>query len=171
MKALSAGLAVLIMFSLSEARVIKGRGSMLDVVPRFSFSTDFDNTQFGFGGDLIFNPFKRIGMRVTFAELTFDGGTVFDMNYGLLSVWPKLDVLVYIPARQIQPYIHAGIGLVTGDATFLILGGGVGADYYFNKKMAFSFEPGLYFTHVSNFVDDSNVWLRLSAGMKFAVLP
>ncbi len=171
MKVLSAGLAVLVLFSVLDARVTKGRSSMLDIAPRFSFSTDFDETQFSFGGDLIFNPFKRIGMRVTFAELSFNGGTVFDMNYGLLSVWPKIDALIYMPARQIQPYIHTGIGLVTGDATFLILGGGIGADYYVSKKMAFSFEPGLYFTHVSNGMNDSNFWLRLSAGMKFSVLP
>jgi hypothetical protein len=171
MKILSFVLTALILFSLMDAKITKGRSSMLDIEPRFSFSTDFDETHFSLGGDLIFNPFKRIGMRVTLAELSFNGGTVFDMNYGLSTVWPKLDVLIYMPARQIQPYIHTGIGLVTSDVTFLILGGGIGVDYSVSKKMAFSFEPGLYFVHTSNGASNSDLWLRLSAGMKFSVLP
>ena len=165
-------LAGLILFSVVDAKVTRARrSSMLDVEPRFSFYTDFDDTQFGIGGDVIFNPFKRVGIRVELAELLFDGGTTFFLNHGIKAT-PKLDVLIYLPARQIQPYIHAGFGLVTGDGpTDLVMGGGLGVDYYVNRNMALSFEPGLYFVHASNGTSDSDLLLRMTAGAKFAVLP
>ncbi len=172
MKKLALVLAILVLTSTIEARVTKWRRSTLDIEPRFSFYTDFDETQFGLGGDVIFNPFKRIGVRVEFAELVFDGGTFFFLNNGILKAMPKLDVLVYMAGRQMQPYIHTGFGLVTGEgATYLIFGGGMGVDYYVNNKMALNFEPGLYFRHASNGTSDSDLLLRLSAGMKFSVLP
>jgi len=172
MKISSAVLTVLILFSVMEAAVIKGRRSTLQIEPRFSFYTDFDETHFGLGGDVIFNPFKRVGVRIEFAELLFNEGTVFFLNHGVLKLMPKIDVLVYLPGRQFQPYIHTGFGLVTGDGTtFLIMGGGLGFDYFMSKKMAFSFEPGLYFSHASDGTSDSDFLLRLTAGAKFAVLP
>jgi len=172
MKKLVLVLAIFVLVSSMEARVTKWRRSTLDIEPRMSFYTDFDDTQFGLGGDVIFNPFKRIGVRVEFAELVFDGGTFFFLNNGILKAMPKLDVLIYMAGRQIQPYIHTGFGLVTGEgATYLIFGGGVGADLYVNPKMAFNFEPGLYFRHASNGVSDSDLLMRLSVGMKFGILP
>jgi hypothetical protein len=172
MKKLLLVITILCLMSTMEAKVSKYRRSTLDIEPRFSFYTDFDDTQFGLGGDIIFNPFKRIGVRVEFAELLFDGGTFFFLNHGILKAMPKLDVLVYMAGRQMQPYIHTGFGLVTGEgATYLIFGGGMGVDYYVNKNMAFNFEPGLYFRHASNGTSDSDLLLRLSAGAKFALLP
>lgn len=172
MKKLLLVLAILVLISTMEARVTQRRKSTLDIQPRFTFYTDFDDTQFGFGGDIIFNPFKRLGVRAEFVELLFDGGTLFFLNHGILKTMPKLDVLVYLPGSQLQPYIHSGFGLVTGDgATFLMFGGGLGVDYFVNRKMAFNFEPGLYFAHVSNGISDSDLLLRLSAGVKFSVLP
>lgn len=163
---------IIILVTPMQAKVSRWRRSTLDIAPRFSFYTDFEETHLGLGGDIIFNPFKRIGVRVEFAEILFNGGTIFYLNHGFLNTMPKLDVLVYMPGRQIQPYIHAGFGLVTGEGlTILIFGGGMGIDYYVNKKMAFTFEPGLYFASVSNGVSDSDLLLRLSAGVKFAVLP
>ena len=163
---------ITILVSPVHAKVSRWRRSTLDIAPRFSFYTDFDETQFGFGGDIIFNPFRRIGVRVEFAEILFNGGTIFYLNHGILNALPKLDVLIYMPGRQMQPYIHTGFGLVTGDgATYLILGGGLGMDYYVNKKMAFNFEPGLFFAHASNGTSNSDLLLRLSAGVKFAILP
>jgi hypothetical protein len=173
MKKITLVLAFLILVSVMDAKVTRARrSSILDIEPRFTFYTDFDDTQFGIGGDLIFNPFKRIGVRVELAELLFNEGTVFFLNHGVLKIMPKLDVLVYLPARQIQPYIHTGFGLVTGDgATYLIMGGGLGADYYVSRNMALSFEPGLYFAHASNGTSDSDLLLRLTAGAKFSILP
>jgi hypothetical protein len=173
MKIAILALATLVCVSLVDARVTRAqRSSIVDIQPRFSFYTDFDDTHFGIGGDLIFNPFKRIGVRVEAAELLFNGGTVFFLNHGILNTMPKLDILIYMPARQIQPYIHTGFGLVTGDgATYLIMGGGIGVDYYVRRNMAFSFEPGLYFAHASNGTSDSDLLLRLTAGVKFSILP
>ena len=172
MKKLLLVLTILILVSPLEAKVSRWRRSTLDIEPRFSFYTDFDETQFGFGSDIIFNPFKRIGVRVELTELLFNGGTIFFLNHGILKTMPKLDILVYMPGRQMKPYIHTGFGLVTGDgATFLMFGGGLGVDYYVNRKTAFNFEPGLYFAHASNGVRDSDLLLRLSAGVKFSILP
>jgi len=172
MKKVALVIAILVMVSIVDAKVSSRRRSTLDIEPRFSFYTDFDETQFGLGGDVIFNPFKRIGVRLEFAELLFNEGTVFFLNHGVLKTMPKIDVLVYMAGSQLQPYIHVGFGLVTGEgATFLIMGGGLGIDYFVSKKMAFSFEPGLYFRHASNGTSDSDLLLRLTAGTKFAVLP
>jgi hypothetical protein len=91
---------IIVLVSPMQAKVSRWRRSTLDIAPRFTFYTDFDETQFGLGGDVVFNPFKRIGVRVEFAEILFNGGTVFFLNHGILNVMPKLDVLVYMPGRK-----------------------------------------------------------------------
>ena len=172
MKKLALVIAILVMVSIVDAKASSRRRSALDIAPRFSFYTDFPNTQFGLGGDVIFNPFKRMGVRLELAELLFNEGTIFFLNHGVLKTMPKIDLLVYMPGYQFQPYIHAGFGLVTGEGvTFLIMGGGLGVDYFVSKKMALNFEPGLYFRHASNGTSESDLLLRLTAGTKFAVLP
>jgi hypothetical protein len=172
MKKVALVIAILVTVSIMDAKASSRRRSTLDIQPRFSFYTNFDDTQFGLGGDVIFNPFRRMGVRLEFAELLFNQGTIFFLNHGVLKTMPKVDMLFYMAGHQLQPYIHAGFGLVTGEgATFLIMGGGLGIDYFVSKKMALNFEPGLYFAHASNGGSDSDLMLRLTAGTKFAVLP
>ena len=166
-------MVILIAVSTMDAAASKKlRKSVLDIGTRFSFYTDFDDTQFGLGCDFVFNPFKNIGLRVELAELLFNGGTLFSLNHGAFKTFPKTDLLIYLTGREIQPYLHAGFGLVTGDGlTFIMMGGGMGIDYYMNRKFALTLEPGLYFMHASDGASESDLLLRISAGTKFSIMP
>ena len=165
-------LALLITVSTMDAGASRRlRKSVFDIGTRFSFYTDFDDTQFGLGCDFVFNPFRNIGLRVELAELLFNDGTLFSLNHGVFKAFPKTDLLIYLMGREIQPYLHAGFGLVTGEGvTFVMLGGGMGIDYYMNRKFALSLEPGLYFMHASDGASDSDLLLRISAGAKFSII-
>jgi hypothetical protein len=150
-----------------NARVLKK--SMIEIPPRISIYISEDNA-FSIGSDIVFNPLKNIGFRIGAGEILFNGGTYFMLNQGTLSTFPKFDALIYIPMRQMNPYIHAGFGLTTGEGfTLLALGGGMGFDFQMRKGTTLFIEPGLYILSISNGASDTDVLFRLTLGAKFGL--
>jgi hypothetical protein len=131
-----------------------------------------DGTDFGLGADITFNPARILGLRVKLTDLYFNGGTLFSLNQGFLSLFPNLDVLIYIPTRGIQPYIHTGFGLTALEGTSIVVfGGGIGADIFIAKRASFFFEPGIYVFNGSyyDYADNTQVFYRLSFGLDFGI--
>ncbi|UCG91595.1 MAG: hypothetical protein JSV97_11025 [candidate division WOR-3 bacterium] len=160
-------LVVLSIVTSLNARVVKK--SMIEIAPRLSIYISEDNA-FGIGSDIIFNPLKNIGFRIEAGELLFNGGTYFMLNHGALSTFPKIDALIYIPMRQMNPYIHTGLGLTTGEGfTLLAIGGGMGFDFEMRRGTTLFIEPGLYILSASNGASDTDVVFRLTLGAKFGL--
>ena len=172
MKKILVILIMVLVVSSLEAKIGKRYGrSMLQVEPRASFYINdaaTGETVFGLACDFIFNPFPSLGFRIGLTELRFNGGTVFSMNYGSPALLPSIDGLFYISMRGVQPFVHAGLGLVTREGfTLLAVGGGMGFDYFLNRSTAFSIEPGIYIVNQSNGESDTEVVFRLTVGVKF----
>jgi hypothetical protein len=167
MKKLFIILAILFMVSSMSAKGIKK--PFVEIAPRTSLYIDGETT-FGLGCDLIFNPRRNIGLRIGLAELQFNGGTHFNLNQGALNALPKIDVLIYMPMRRVQAYIHAGFGLTTVEGfTVLAIGGGMGFDFSMAKGTRLFLEPGIYILNTSNGASNTDVMFRLSAGAKFGI--
>ncbi len=163
-------LVVLILVSANLGMSRQWRHALIEVEPRVSFYILEEDNVFGIGGDVILNPLRNLGLRINMAELTFDGGTFFTLNSAFRSAMPKVEALIYIPARGIQPYIHTGFGLRTGEgATFLSIGGGVGFDFLTQGPLL-SAEPGIYILHESfDDFDNTEVVFRISFGAKLNI--
>lgn len=173
MKKILLGLVVLSMVTSLNARVLKK--SVIEIAPRVSIyigelNAFGMNPDFGIGSDIVFNPLKNIGFRIGAGEILFNGGTYFMLNQGTLSTFPKFDALIYIPMRQMNPYVHAGFGLTTGEGfTLLAIGGGMGFDFQMRKGTTLFIEPGLYIVSASNGESDTDAVFRLTLGAKFGL--
>lgn len=178
MKKIMTVLLLLIVVSLLEAKVGRRFGRpLLQVEPRMSlyindygFSNPDGGTGFGIGGDVIINPIRTMGFRLNMMELHFGEGTAFTLNSGFLGFIPRFDALIYIPMQGAQPFGHVGFSLATFEGfTLFAIGGGVGFDFYTQKTMAFSIEPGIYIVNYSNGNSDTEVIFRLTGGVKFGI--
>lgn len=174
MKKIMIILLLLIVVSFVDAKVGKRFGRpMLQVEPKMSlYINDIiaDGTAFGLGGDVIINPMRNMGFRLNMMELRFNGGTSFTVNYGMMGYIPRFDALIYIPMQGAQPFGHVGFGLTTYEGfTLFAIGGGVGFDFYMQKTMAFSIEPGIYIVSASNGTSQTEVVFRLTGGVKFGI--
>ena len=132
-----------------------------------------DNVRVGFGSEILFNPMRGFSIRTEIVELSFgddlfmENNTLFKLNYG-----SALDGLIYIPMRNILPYIHVGMGFSTmEDWTQLSIRAGVGFNYSLRKNMDIFVEPGLiiYNSSIASY-DDTDVVFRLSFGGRFGLV-
>lgn len=139
--------------------------STFEVAPRASLY--ISSVNFGLGGDIIVNPTKNIGLRVSLAELVFGDNTLFSVNslgQGLLS---NIEVLVYAPVADIISYFDVAFGMLSGGGTTsLTIGGGAGYETSLGRKKKFFVEPGLLIVNTGN---NTDVMFRLSGGLKFGV--
>ncbi len=161
-------LAILLFVSTADGKTRKN--PLIEIAPRASIYISEDNA-FGIGADVLFHPLRNVGFRVEGAELLFNNGTYFSINHGLLNTLPKIDALIYIPMREMHPYIHAGFGLTTGEGfTSLALGGGMGFDFLIRRGTVLFIEPGIYILSFSDGISDTDLMFRLTFGAKFELI-
>ncbi len=170
MKKVTIFLVILLLFLIQslDARISKrSKKPLVEIVPKVNFLIKSD-LEVDIGGDVIFNPSDRLGIRCNFADIHIAGGTVFFLNYSLL--YPTFDVLIYIQSQGIKPYIHTGLGFVSGTGSALVLSGGMGFDFYMNKENRFFIEPGILIISTSSNGSDTDIYLRIALGAKFGIL-
>lgn len=164
---------LMLLFFVTTVYARKPRRSPVELGLKGNMYIDYfsDGSDFSIGTDIIFNPSQNLGFRVGFTELYFFEETTFDVNLGGLLPFTKLEMLIYIPAGRVQPYVHSGFGLITvSDLTYLVFGGGLGLDCFVADRTSFSLEPGVYVMHMSGFgSSDTEAGFRLSLGMKFGI--
>lgn len=131
------------------------------------------SVRFGLGCDIIFNPLKTVGFRLSGTELSFgDDLTQFYLNYPFFT--NSLDALIYFPMRGMQPYVHTGLGFLMWDPeaidsqTYFILRGGLGLNYPWKRGANLFVEPGVIIMDLG--AADTDVIFRLSVGARFGIL-
>jgi hypothetical protein len=140
---------------------------LLEIGPKASLYIS-DDIALGIGAELVCNPVRNVGIRLDFTELRFGGNTLFYVNYN-----SSLDGLFYIPMREIEPYVHGGMGFSfvdyespAGSNTSLTMRFGMGILFPMNNRTRLFVEPGILIE--SN--GDTQAIFRLSFGGRFGVL-
>ena len=155
-------LGLLVFVTTLSAKGLKGR-PLIEGGPKASLY--IGSVAFGIGGEVVVNPLKNMGFRFNLAEIHFNGGTLFTVNQG------SLDALLYIPMQELQPYVHAGLGLVANGGTTFYLSGGMGFNFTMNRGTDVFVEPGIIISSVSvEGADNTDVQFRLSAGARFGLI-
>jgi hypothetical protein len=162
-------LVILVLTAQVYAKVPKKwKRPMLELQPKASLY--IGSVRFGFGADVIFNPFKNLGFRVGLAELSFgEGYTCFTLNRNSYGQSGSFEVLYYLPMPNMQPYIHGGFGLSANGGTSFALSGGMGLDFVMAKNMAFFAEPGIIIADAGE-TSDTDFIFRLAAGIKLGLI-
>jgi hypothetical protein len=142
----------------------EAKGSLIEVEPKASLY--IGSVRFGLGCDVIVNPLKNVGFRLSFTELSFGDYTQFYLNMG-----NSLDALIYFPVRGIQPYVHTGFGFNmidtdAGSSTYYTIRGGLGLNYPWSRNSILFVEPGVIIAGNG----ESDVWFRLSVGARFGII-
>lgn len=132
-----------------------------------------DNLRIGLGTEVLFSPLRGFSLRTEIVELSFgdnlfmEDNTAFRLNYG-----GTLDGLIYIPMRNVLPYVHVGMGFsLMEDWTQLNIRAGMGLNYSLQRNLDIFIEPGLIIYHndIAGF-DDTDTVFRLSFGARFGIL-
>lgn len=169
MKKILIAIAILLFVVAAEAKRYR---SLVELEPKASLY--IGSVRFGIGCDVIFNPLKTVGFRYSGTELSFgDDHTQFHLNFSFLN--SSLDALIYFPMREMQPYVHTGIGFLVldtdpGDSnTFFTIRGGLGLNYPWRRGTNLFVEPGVIITDPGDW-GDTDVIFRLSVGARFGIL-
>ena len=150
------------------------RRPIVELEPRLSIYVNYltDDTELGIGADIMFNPSPNLGFRIGLTDIYLFQTTIFSLNHGLFTYFPKIDALFYISTRRTQPYIHLGLGYTgTENYSWLVIGGGFGLDYFMSRTVCFSFEPGLYiFTNSYGGSGNTETAFRINLGLKYGIM-
>lgn len=170
MKKILIVIAILLFVVAAEA---KRSRSLVEVEPKASLY--IGSVRFGLGCDILINPLKTVAFRFSGTELSFgDDLTQFCLNFSFLN--SSLDALIYFPMREMQPYVHTGIGFLMldpdpGDSnTFFTIRGGLGLNYPWRRGANLFVEPGIIITDLGDWGDGTDVIFRLSVGARFGIL-
>jgi hypothetical protein len=155
---------LMLLFIVSSVEAKTTDRSLIEIGPKASIYIN-DGVQFGIGIEAVVNPLRIVGFRFDLTEILFDPTTFYFNREG------SLDAFVYIPLRNIQLYIHSGIGLKihetgAGTQTDYSIRGGLGLNYPLNSKTCVFVEPGIIFSGNG----DSDVSFRVSAGARFGII-
>ena len=159
-------LGLLVFVTTLSAKGLKSR-PLIEGGPKASLY--IGSVAFGIGSEVVVNPLKNMGFRFNLAEIHFNDGTRFTLNQG------SLDALLYIPMQELQPYIHAGLGLTANGGTTFSISGGMGLNFTMNRGTDVFVEPGIIITSISvdgvdGDGDNTDVQFRLSAGARFGLI-
>ena len=162
MKKLSIMFVIFFLVSSVDANIPKR--SLIEIGPKASLYINND-TQFRIGVEAVFNPLKSFGIRIDLAEVIFNGTKFYLNREG------SLDVLIYIPIRGMQSYIHSGFGLKihetgAGTKTDFSIRAGLGLNYTLNRRTDLFVEPGI----IIKGNGATNAIFRLSFGARFGIL-
>ncbi len=165
---------VALMLFVSMAFSQRLRRPTVELEPRLSIYVNYitDDTDLGIGADIVFNPSPNLGFRIAVTDIYLFQTTIFSLNHGLLTYFPKIDALFYISRHRAQPYIHLGLGYTDAeDFSWLVMGGGFGLDYFVSRTVCFSFEPGLYI-FTGSFMGSGNTEtaFRINMGIKYGIM-
>ncbi len=156
-------LLVMLLIGLSaEAKIVKR--SLIELGPKATLYID-DDIQLGIGVETVANPLSNIGFRLNLTEVTFDPTTFYFNREG------SLDALIYISLRNMQLYVHSGVGLRihetgAGTQTHYSIRGGLGLNYPLNSKTCLFGEPGLIISGNG----DPDVSFCVSVGVRFGII-
>jgi hypothetical protein len=146
-----------------SAKPLRGTRALLELGPKGSLYIG-ENTRFGLGAEFVVHPLRTIGLRFDIAELSFGDYTMFYFNE--LS----MDALVYIPMQNVDPYVHAGFGIVSisngGSSTVYSIRCGMGFIFQMKRGTGLFIEPGIIIAGNG----DTDVVFRLSFGARFSML-
>lgn len=156
-------LSILAIFSSLQAK--KSTRALIEIGPKGTLYIS-DDVSFGIGAEAIFNPVRNVGVRMDLTEIRFGGNTTFVLNHGI-----SLDGLIYIPMRELQPYVHAGFGFTVvdtdpGSHSFFSIRAGMGFNFEMNRGTILFGEPGIIIEDAG----DTNVTFRLAFGARFGLL-
>jgi hypothetical protein len=157
-------LVLLTSITLLEAKRFRKTGkSLIEIGPKASLY--ISSVEFGIGAEMTLNPIRTFGFRLDVTEVKF-GSTTFYLNHGT-----SLDALIYIPMRDIEPYIHTGFGFTvfdtpTGTQTFFSIRAGMGFNYPIARRSNLFVEPGIIISGDG----DTKATFRLSFGGRFGIL-
>lgn len=160
-------LLVFLMVGLSEAQTRKyAKKALIEFGPKANFY--IGSVRLGLGAEFVVNPTRNIGVRIDFTEFSFgDGGTQFFFN--LYPSDLSIDGLYYIRMQGIEPYIFGGFGLAANGSTNIAFRTGMGFNYRMTRNSSIFFEPGVII-YYNSYVDDTDLWFRLSMGAKFGLI-
>jgi hypothetical protein len=71
--------------------------------------------------------------------------------------------------QGIEPYIFGGFGLAANGSTNIAFRTGMGFNYRMTRNSSIFFEPGVII-YYNSYVDDTDLWFRLSMGAKFGLI-
>lgn len=145
--------------------VTKSRKSLVEFGPKASMYTG--PFRLGLGAEVLFNPVQNLSIRMDLFELSFIEYTQFYLNYG-----SSIDGLIYIPARGLNPYFFAGLGIasISNDesVTSFVFRFGLGVEHRWDRRTNLFIEPGLIIADVG--AADTDVIFRLSLGARLRLL-
>jgi len=160
-------LSLVFFVSSVEAKVSRhSKKSLIELGPKASLYIG-DDVSFGLGAEIILNPLKNFGFRLDFTEVRFGKNTSFYLNNN-----SSIDGFLYIPMREIEPYLHAGFGFSVFETqapnlhTFFTMRAGIGFNYPMKRGVNLFFEPGIVITGNGATVTT----FRLSLGGRFGGL-
>ena len=155
---------ILAIFSTLQAK--KSTRPLIEIGPKGTLYIG-DNVRFGIGAEAILNPVRNVGVRMDLTEISFGDYTAFVLNHHI-----SLDGLIYIPMRELQPYVHAGFGFEVidtdgGSASYFTIRAGMGFNFAMNRGTILFGEPGIVIQDVG---DNTDVLFRLAFGARFGLL-
>lgn len=160
--------ALLLVFvtTASALPVKKSRKSLVEFGPKASLY--ISSVRFGLGAEIVFNPMRNLGIRMDLAEFSFgEDLTEFYLNYG-----GSLDALIHFPARGMNPYFYAGLGLVSFSngisRTDFAFRFGLGIEHAWDRNTNVFLEPGLIIADIG--AGETRTTFRLSAGARLGLL-
>ncbi len=165
-------LTLLVAVSSLEAKVTRSSRALLEIGPKgtlyLAVGPDND-VRFGIGAEIVVNPVRNIGIRLDITELSFGEYTLFYLNQGFFERGLSLDVLIYFPMRNVQPYFHTGFGFTTVSEdpsfTYYSIRAGMGFNFSMKGGTDLFLEPGINIT--GNGATD--LIFRTSFGARFGI--
>lgn len=145
----------------------KSKHALFELGPKGNVYIGNGDTEFGIGVEGIINPIRSLGIRFNITEIEFTDPISFYLNYGFVS-GANFEVLYYIPMPNLEPYIHAGLGLALfGSQTSFLFSGGMGFNYQINPMAKIFVEPGVIICDPD--VGNTQTTFRLSLGARFGM--
>ncbi len=157
-------IAVIALLSTLQAK--KATKPLIEIGPKGVLYIGED-VRFGIGAEAILNPVRNFGVRLDLTEISFGNYTQFVLNNNI-----SLDGFIYIPMRELQPYVHAGFGFQVidddpGSRSFFSIRAGMGFNFAMNRGTIVFGEPGIV---IQDIADNTDVIFRLAFGARFGIL-